>query len=268
MTQPPGWYDDPNDPALLRYFDGAMWTSHVEPKQNPQLDPGQAVDHGTYPAAPGESRYANPGQTPYAPSSPYAYGAAPQVGWSHSGPTTPDGAPLAEWWQRLIAVIIDALVSSILWAIAASYWINQLFETSRELLVTGASGDFDELAGLINELPPELASTMWWLVVIQVLVYGVYQVIFLTRWGATPGKMVMGIRVRRVNRPGPLTVVESLRRVAIMVSMLASRLVPLLNMVTNLASILDSLWLLWDPRRQTLHDKLADTLVEKAPKTR
>jgi len=42
--------------------------------------------------------------------------------------------------------------------------------------------------------------------------------------------------------------------------------VPIISLLTPVVSILDKLWLLWDPRRQTLHDKVADTLVEQKPK--
>ncbi len=30
---PGGWHDDPDDPASLRYWDGARWTDHQAPKQ-------------------------------------------------------------------------------------------------------------------------------------------------------------------------------------------------------------------------------------------
>ncbi|MDV3130188.1 DUF2510 domain-containing protein [Mycobacterium sp. 21AC1] len=29
---PAAWYDDPRDPRLLRYWDGARWTEHIAPK--------------------------------------------------------------------------------------------------------------------------------------------------------------------------------------------------------------------------------------------
>jgi hypothetical protein len=32
---PAGWHDDPDDPASVRYWDGARWTNHREPKQPP-----------------------------------------------------------------------------------------------------------------------------------------------------------------------------------------------------------------------------------------
>ena len=28
----PGWYDDPQDAAQLRYFDGVVWTAHTTPR--------------------------------------------------------------------------------------------------------------------------------------------------------------------------------------------------------------------------------------------
>lgn len=33
---PAGWYRDPQDPRLLRWFDGARWTQHVQPAPVPQ----------------------------------------------------------------------------------------------------------------------------------------------------------------------------------------------------------------------------------------
>jgi hypothetical protein len=29
----PGWYPDPQNPAVLRYFDGRVWTSSTQPRQ-------------------------------------------------------------------------------------------------------------------------------------------------------------------------------------------------------------------------------------------
>lgn len=29
---PAGWYPDPQDPASIRWWDGAQWTSHVQPR--------------------------------------------------------------------------------------------------------------------------------------------------------------------------------------------------------------------------------------------
>ena len=38
MTQPSGWYDDPQNPENLRYWDGVTWTAHTTPKKSPTAD--------------------------------------------------------------------------------------------------------------------------------------------------------------------------------------------------------------------------------------
>jgi uncharacterized RDD family membrane protein YckC len=35
MSQRAGWYDDPENPEYLRYFDGVVWTSHTSPRVSP-----------------------------------------------------------------------------------------------------------------------------------------------------------------------------------------------------------------------------------------
>lgn len=46
MTTPADWYPDPNDPSLLRYWDGATWTEHTAPA------PAVAATPPMAPAAP------------------------------------------------------------------------------------------------------------------------------------------------------------------------------------------------------------------------
>ena len=33
---PPGWYPDPQQPAMLRWWDGRVWTAHRQPPQPPR----------------------------------------------------------------------------------------------------------------------------------------------------------------------------------------------------------------------------------------
>jgi uncharacterized RDD family membrane protein YckC len=73
--------------------------------------------------------------------------------------------------------------------------------------------------------------------------------------------MVVGTVVRRVGAPGKLTVVDALKRQAIDAGTTLLSLVPLLGLFAPVLRFLDPAWLLWDPKRQALHDKVADTVV-------
>ena len=37
MSQRAGWYDDPDNPENLRYFDGVVWTTHTTPRRSPSV---------------------------------------------------------------------------------------------------------------------------------------------------------------------------------------------------------------------------------------
>jgi uncharacterized RDD family membrane protein YckC len=89
-----------------------------------------------------------------------------------------------------------------------------------------------------------------------------YQTGFLKAFQATPGKMVLGIAVRSVDHPGPMAWGTVLRRWAGQYGVQVLTLVPIVGqLVLGLYALADSLWPLWDGRRQALHDKIGQTLV-------
>ena len=55
--------------------------------------------------------------------------------------------------------------------------------------------------------------------------------------------------------------VDALKRQAIDAVTTLLSLVPLLGLFAPVVRFLDPAWLLWDPKRQALHDKVADTVV-------
>ncbi|HYI74388.1 MAG TPA: RDD family protein [Gaiellaceae bacterium] len=78
-----------------------------------------------------------------------------------------------------------------------------------------------------------------------------YSWLMVGTWGQTLGKMALGIRVLRANDVGPVTYARSAARVG-SVWLLAILWLPL---------VLAYLWPLWDPRNQTLYDKMVGTIV-------
>jgi uncharacterized RDD family membrane protein YckC len=271
----PGWYEDENDPLLLRYFDGVVWTSHTTPRRSPTAD-ASTIGRATPGVIPGRAgnpgAWAQPGrqgsQTPQGPGQWQGGGAPPtdynpyQQGWVGSrNDVLPDGAVLAEWWRRLVGRILDIIVTTVLTLILAFPWVSTVMSVfsdyAQQVQAAGPDGPLPDQTAFGEQL----LSAMTPIVFIGVLVSLVYQVVFLTTRGATPGKMVVGTVVRRVGHPGRLTVADALKRQAIDVVTTLLSLVPLLGLFAPVVRFLDPAWLLWDPKRQALHDKVADTVV-------
>src|SRR5690606_39688034 len=55
---PPNWYPDPQNPALVRWWDGQRWTEHVQERDAaaPPPSPARAQVPAPAPAAPAQDR--------------------------------------------------------------------------------------------------------------------------------------------------------------------------------------------------------------------
>ena len=236
MTQTPAdWYPDPNDDGQLRYWDGSAWTAH-------------------FAAAPGSAR--------------------------PTGPTTPDGEPLAGWWWRVLAYVIDTIIISVVSGLVS---IPAQIQMQRDLMPVMER--FDRAAEQNPEAVPDvgmffseylevLQSYAFWLVAPGAILTVLYWAFFLRWKGATPGKLMLGMRIRLRDQPGQLPWSSIGLRMALqfgvtwVVFYLAfasgSAAIYFLSMLVVLVMLLDPLWATWDSRRQTLHDKLARTNVVRS----
>jgi uncharacterized RDD family membrane protein YckC len=107
--------------------------------------------------------------------------------------------------------------------------------------------------------PTSLISTAdsFKLALIGVALTFVYQAVFLRWRGATPGKLVCGLRVVVVDRGrdrAPLSWRAACVRAAVWAA-------PGIYSALSLVRLLDVLFPLWQPRRQALHDLAARTQV-------
>ncbi len=261
--QPPGWYQDPSSPDQLRYWDGVSWSNHTTPKKSPTASQSQG----------GLAQAARPGQTgPPVPTTPMPQGSGwqgqpgggqvpqaapqfgqPQSGWTTGVPTTADGVPLASWGRRLAAWLIDGVILLVLSFVAIRVFVPGYFD-GVQALVDAASAQ-DETA--MNNLMPQVTGEASKAALLWLVLSAAYCVGFWTTTAQTPGKMAVGISVRRADRPGPLDLATAVRRRLLTLI----QVIPLVGGIYTIVWGLDGLWPLWDSKRQTLHDKIARTQV-------
>lgn len=218
MTAAPGWYPDPMaQPGQLRYFDGYQWTEH----------------RAAAPLAAG----------PYGVQPPRAK-------------TTPDGRPLASWGVRLGASILDGLIGGVIFAaLLAPLWISVfrgMFDNLQHWVDTHPSGASPSDPFFIYD--GHVASIIW-LVVLSILLQWIYVVGFWRWKQATPGKLILGLRIEYRDSTERLTWGAILQR------WLVQYAVSLVYGVGGLFVLVDGLWPLWDAQSQALHEKWPGTNV-------
>jgi len=269
--QPSGWYDDPSNADMLRYWDGVSWTNHTAPKKSPtasqstiglpqqsQVPPDRTGAPTPTSPMPQGSGWQTQSQVPQVPQQQAPQGyyqqAPANTQWMHTIRTTADGVPLASWGKRFAAWIIDGLILAVVGGIISWVATPRLSELFSEMMTAAQAGNQARLTEIQNELtgPAVQFSLFLWLLTTA------YCLVFWTTVAQTPGKMALGISVRRVAAPGPLPLGTALLR----------RLVPLAGQFVPFLSLLDGLWPLWDDKRQALHDKVASTQVVEGKQPR
>lgn len=262
MSFPAGWYDDPQDSTQQRYWDGGFWTDYRRPREGPppyqgqfgqagqsgaQGDSGQQ-GHGPGLGQPGMGRQ---GYGPQGPQGQQGFGYAGQV------PATPDGQPLAGWWKRVWARIIDSLIVAVIGLPFTGYFYYRYWQATSDLdMFKTAPGETPSFG---STLPLEVYQWIIPASVIGLLIELAYSYFFLTRTGATPGKKALGLSVRLREVPGPPPGQAVVKRWAI---------TAVFSFVCGCLSLVDVLFPLWDVKKQALHDKIADTNVVVGPQQR
>lgn len=196
--------------------------------------PAAAADESS--AAPASAPASTPPAAPVptiVPSYPPAGAAPPGGGYAPAvpAPAAPVGMTYASFWARVGATLLDALLVHV--GVLVAFFIG----------------------GAIASVSVGLG---WF--VGGVLIFAVYVAYMPFFWwwknGRTIGQMAAGTRTVRTS--GDLmTFWRGVGRTAAMYLVIGVGS----NLTFGIVGILDCLWMLWDARNQTLHDKMADTIV-------
>ncbi|HWL66183.1 MAG TPA: RDD family protein [Actinomycetota bacterium] len=168
-------------------------------------------------------------------------------------PATPPPAPgapaagvagtYAEWWKRVVARIIDGVILAIANAIL-SIPLGGLFAVSQPTF-DPTTGEFSGGGGFFATY-----------ILANLLIF-ILNIIYFTAFhavnnGQTPGKMAMKIAVRGEEDGAPPDWGKAAIRQIVEV---------VLAFLCFIPAIVDALFPLWDPKKQTIHDKAAKTVV-------
>lgn len=86
---------------------------------------------------------------------------------------------------------------------------------------------------------------------VSFLVASIYSVLLITKKGQTLGKQALGIRVQNEATGQNLDIVSAILREVVG------------KFISVIVLFLGYLWMLWDPKNQTWHDKIAKSIVVK-----
>jgi uncharacterized RDD family membrane protein YckC len=161
------------------------------------------------------------------------YPSAPPISEPYGGGQPGVTGELAGRWRRLFAAIIDGVITGIIgWLIAAPIVGGSAVTSTQHL---GARFTYNGISA-----------------VIAILYFGIQH----GKWGQSVGKRALGIRVVRVADAGPIGFGAAFGRVGFTY---------VLSLITfNIGALVDVLFVLWDPRKQALHDKVVKTVVVNA----
>ena len=266
----PGWYDDPDDVTRLRYFDGLVWTERTMAKTVRTGVDSLVPPSAPAPAAPGHALGAGEGVAPGPyPAQTYGQPAYPQQpdtqqAWTGPVARTADGDEYASYLQRVGAYLLDGLLNGLIVAVVAGYPMWRAMQPYVDFIERTLDGETvdqpNPLLGVWGMVDP-----VWYAVAfaLSLIIGTLYHVLFIGLRGQTPGKMALGISVRRADRPGAPGVATAIKRYLLVIVTGVLGLIPVVGSLGGLVTIIDLLFPLWDQKRQALHDKIGGTVVVK-----
>lgn len=159
------------------------------------------------------------------------------------------------FWIRFLAAILDGIVLSIVLTplyVLLGWWLFKSVSGVISGIPTSPTAEeITRVQGQIGTSLLGLTAKTTGFSFLGTLISWAYYVIFTGAWGATLGKMALGVKV--VNR--------DLQKIGYGTAFLREVIG---KIVSSLIFLLGFLWIAFDPKKQGWHDKIAGTYVIKS----
>ncbi len=229
------------------------------PEQGPPYGAQPTWPRQGYPPPYGYPPQGYPPPYGYPPQGYPPYGYPPQGYAPRPSPIYPDpqlGIPLAHWWKRLVAWIIDGLVVDTVFFVFYLLAYLVLFLQVAGTATFPANG-VNGSNGTNGPPAPSLPAGFWIAIVGVVLAALVAQLLYFAVGngmfrGQTVGKLVMGIAVRDASTASLIGFWRGLGRISFNV---------LLDIPFGIPLLISFLSPLWDVRRQSWADHVTRSIV-------
>jgi uncharacterized RDD family membrane protein YckC len=179
----------------------------------------------------------------FAPPPPPSGGYAPQGGYTPAGQAGgAAGMPLANFGQRLGALIIDGLI------VAAMQIPAYIALVAGPKKIEACSSNIADFEGQLCEVPNGTTWALFAILLIAAVVAGIAYWAKMDGAYGTVGKKALKIRVVDANTGQPMGTGRGVGRY-------------FARILSGFLCGLGYLWMLWDDRSQTWHDKIVSTVV-------
>ncbi len=182
---------------------------------------------------------------------------------AYSGTLQPDSRRYGGFWMRVAARIIDGFVLVIPAGVVAVACIVLFLGPATISAIFASLSEGQRGLEKLDQISPfAIIGAMLAGLAANLGIQAAYECYMVTSFGATLGKMAMGLTIVTL-RGERLTLQQSLLRFGLHQGISILGVIPFVGLLTSVYALVDAIVLGTDARKQSLHDRFAKTLVVK-----
>ncbi len=185
--------------------------------------------------------------------------------YAYAPPGPAPGVMYASFGRRVGGYVLDAVITgiptvAILWPKVLGPYVDAISAQVQQVQAPSTNGTITTFtAPPLTQIVDPSTVFVWYSVVAVFLL--LYYMLTVGLIGGTLGQRIVGTKVVRAEDGGKLPLGRAFLRSIIFWIGSFGQLTPVLGPLLSVLLLVALLWVAWDPRKQGLHDKLAQSFV-------